>query len=115
MRTKLAHAKSVESSEHRPCRHHGHGRHCGHDRRHDHVKPRCCLAEVPCGKSAVIAGLECNEGFRGKMMAMGLIPGATATVVRGGGKQPMLLTLPHGRFVLDHDSARRIVVHGAVA
>jgi Fe2+ transport system protein FeoA len=51
-----------------------------------------------------------DESFRGRIMAMGIMPGASVSVVGGGAKQPLLIALPGSRCVLDWRSSKMIAV-----
>lgn len=74
-------------------------------------KAHTALSEVGSGSSATIESIDGDQGFRTKMLAMGLIPGTTVTVVQNGDNQPLLLALSGSRFALDHASSEKITVH----
>ncbi len=45
-------------------------------------------------------------------MAMGIVPGASISVLSGGAKQPLLVALTGCRFVIDRASAEMIAIGG---
>lgn len=71
------------------------------------------LAEAVAGDTVVVTGIFGDEAFRGRIMAMGLLPGVVLTVVGGGGRQPLLVALPGSRCVVDKHSAEMIAVRAA--
>jgi Fe2+ transport system protein FeoA len=108
--------------------HRGHGRHGAHDgngechgRRgkcaaHGHgaaVHAQRRLSEAGAGDTVTVIGLLGDEAFRGRIMAMGILPGVTLKVVGGGRRQPLLVALPGSRCVVDQRSSEMIAVRGA--
>jgi len=84
----------------------GHGcREEGHGRRR--------LCEAGAGDTVTVTGLLGDEAFRGRVMAMGILPGVTLKVVGGGRRQPLLVALPGSRCVVDQRSSEMIAVRGA--
>jgi Fe2+ transport system protein FeoA len=77
---------------------------------------RCCeecpLSEAAAGDVVKVTGIRGDEAFRGRVMAMGILPGVTLTVVKGGRRQPLLVALPGSRCVVDRHSSEMIAVRG---
>jgi Fe2+ transport system protein FeoA len=86
------------------CAAHGHGAAA-------HTQRRLC--EAGAGDTVTVTGLLGDEAFRGRIMAMGILPGTTLKVVGGGGRQPLLVALPGSRCVVDQRSSEMIAVRGA--
>jgi Fe2+ transport system protein FeoA len=84
----------------------GHG--CGEE---GHCRRRLC--EAGAGDTLTVTGLLGDEAFRGRVMAMGILPGVTLEVVGGGRPQPLLVALPGSRCVVDQHSSEMIEVRGA--
>ncbi|MBN1461867.1 MAG: ferrous iron transport protein A [Armatimonadetes bacterium] len=77
----------------------------GWKRRHGHCRgplaQGCRLTNVVPGAIVRVDYLHGDEDFRGKMMAMGIVPGASLSVLQGGAGRPLLVRLAGGRFFLD--------------
>jgi len=71
------------------------------------------LCEAGAGDTVTVTGLLGDEAFRGRIMAMGILPGVTLKVVGGGSRQPLLVALPGSRCVVDQRSSEMIAVRGA--
>jgi Fe2+ transport system protein FeoA len=76
-----------------------------------HGRRRLC--EASAGDTVTVTGLDGDEEFRGRIMAMGILPGVTLRVVGGGKRQPLLVALPGSRCVVDQHSSEKIAVRGA--
>jgi Fe2+ transport system protein FeoA len=81
----------------------GHGRGCCEE---------CPLSEAAAGDVVRVTGIRGDEAFRGRVLAMGILPGVTLTVVKGGRRQPLLVALPGSRCVVDRHSSEMIAVRG---
>lgn len=90
----------------------GHG-----DRGHGHKGPCHAhadrLAQVAPGTDVRVARVHGDDLFRGKMMAMGIVPGASLSVLQGGLGRPQLIALAGSRFVLDPRSSELVSVRVA--
>lgn len=71
------------------------------------------LSEALVGDTVIVTGILGDEAFRGRLMAMGILPGVTLGVVRGGRRQPLLVALPGSRCVVDACSSEMITVRRA--
>jgi Fe2+ transport system protein FeoA len=89
--------------------HKGGGR-CRAERAPGCVREESPLAEAVAGDVVTVTGILGDEAFRGRVMAMGILPGVTLTVVRGGRRQPLLVALPGSRCVVDERSSEMITV-----
>ena len=69
-----------------------------------------CLAQVPPGSVVQVDRVCGDEVFRGKMMAMGIVPGVSISVLRGGEGQPLLVALMGSRLILDCRSSESITI-----
>lgn len=70
------------------------------------------LSQAGAGSTVTVTDILGDEVFRGKMMAMGIVPGAAVSVVQGGARRPLLVALPGSRFLLDWKSSEMITVRG---
>jgi Fe2+ transport system protein FeoA len=68
------------------------------------------LSEARVGSRVVVTGVSGDESFRGRIMAMGIVPGARVSVAHGGARQPLVMALPGRRCVLDRRSTEMIEV-----
>lgn len=68
------------------------------------------LTDLRAGESAVITSLHGGEGFRGKMLSMGLLPGMEITIISGGHGQPFVLKVGGTRLMLGWGMAQKIAV-----
>ena len=68
------------------------------------------LSEAPRGERLLVAGLDGDQEFRCRMIALGLMPGAPLRIVEGGGGRPFLVDMAGGKFMLDSKSAAMIAV-----
>ena len=68
------------------------------------------LSEAPRETRLTLASLGGDPAFRGRMMAIGLYPGAALSVVAGGGGLPYVLELAGGKMLVDAKSASMISV-----
>lgn len=100
------------------CRHHrrgwghkGHGACAGGHRRAR--REECPLSEAIPGDIVKVIGIRGDEVFRGRIMAMGILPGVTLKVVGGGRGQPLVVALSGSRCVVDRRSSEMIAVRGA--
>lgn len=89
---------------------HPHGR----DGRHSHGCRSLArgdrLTQVAPGMAVLVEHVHGDEIFRGKMMAMGIVPGASLSVLQGGWGRPLLIALAGGRLLLDSRSSELITV-----
>ncbi len=91
---------------------HGHGPDAAHEHLADGAAAETSLAHVRVGSTVTVTGIAGDESFRGKIMGMGILPGVSVSVVRGGGRQPLVVALPGSKCVLDWRSSERIWVRG---
>jgi Fe2+ transport system protein FeoA len=77
------------------------------------VDAELTLSEARSGDAVTVSGILGDEAFRGRIMAMGILPGVALTVVSGGRRQPLLVALPGSRCVVDQRSAGSITVRAA--
>jgi Fe2+ transport system protein FeoA len=68
------------------------------------------LTQVALGAVVRVDSVHGDELFRGKMMAMGIVPGAAISVLQGGSGRPLLVSVGGGRFLLDPRSAQLVCV-----
>lgn len=68
------------------------------------------LAQVAPGTIVRVDRVHGDELLRGKMMAMGIVPGASLSVVQGGSGRPLLIALAGGRFLIDSRSSELVSV-----
>ena len=63
------------------------------------------------GDCGTVSRMDGGEEFRGKMLALGIIPGKTITVARGEKHQPYVLRVDESRVMIDWATLGRIYVH----
>lgn len=68
------------------------------------------LTEVHPGDDVEVVEVMGDEVFRGRLMALGILPGTRLSVVSGGPRGPLVLAMAGGKFVFDRNSARRVLV-----
>lgn len=68
------------------------------------------LSTLKSGEHGTVRRLEGGEEFRGKMLALGIIPGKTITVARGEKHQPYILRVDESRVMMDWRTLDRIYV-----
>lgn len=118
MASELVEANSIGNDEAEGhCRGHrwgwgrkGHGACGGGHGRERHGE--CPLSEATAGDTVKVTGIRGDEAFRGRVMAMGILPGITLKVLRGGCRQPLVVALPGSRCVVDRRSSEMIAVRG---
>lgn len=71
------------------------------------------LSTLKSGDCGIVQRLEGGEAFRGKMLALGIIPGKTITVARGEKCQPYILRIDDCRVMMDWRTLGRIYVQPA--
>ncbi len=71
------------------------------------------LSEVRSDLPVVVARLDGGEGFRSKVISMGLVPGKTVTVRSRGKRGPVVVQIDGSRVGLGRDVAERIMVKTA--
>jgi ferrous iron transport protein A len=71
------------------------------------------LSEVASGTPVVVARLDGGEGFRSKVISMGLVPGKTVTVRSSGRRGPLVVQIDGSRVGLGRDVAHRIMVRSS--
>ena len=68
------------------------------------------LALVPEGAKAVLSRIQGGQGLRGRLSAMGLIPGTEITVLRNGGHGPFVVAVNGTRICIGRGIAMKIEV-----
>ena len=68
------------------------------------------LAGVKPGKRVFIIGLAAGEGLRGRLAAMGLVPGTQVEVITNSAQGPFIISVKGSRIVLGHGMAQKIMV-----
>ena len=71
------------------------------------------LTSFPAGAKVRIVGLDGGKGFRSRMLQLGILPGETVTIVRGGGMMPLVLEVKGSKVMLGRGAAAKIL--GAAA
>lgn len=68
------------------------------------------LAMIPEGAKAILRRIQGGRGLRGRLSAMGLVPGTEVTVLRNGGRGPFVVAVNDARICLGRGMAMRIEV-----
>lgn len=70
------------------------------------------LADVRSGSEADVVRFDGGEGFRSKVIAMGIIPGKRIRVQSYSARGPVVVVIDGSRVALGRELARRIIVRG---
>jgi Fe2+ transport system protein FeoA len=68
------------------------------------------LAMIREGTRAVLRTIGGGRGLRGRLAALGLIPGAEVTVLRNGGRGPFVVAVNNARICIGRGMAMKIEV-----
>jgi Fe2+ transport system protein FeoA len=68
------------------------------------------LSQVNEGTRAVLKSIDGGRQLRGRLAALGLLPGAELEVVQNSGRGPFVLAVRGSRIVLGRGMASRILV-----
>jgi Fe2+ transport system protein FeoA len=68
------------------------------------------LALVESGRRVHIVGLDAGEGLRGRLAAMGLVPGVQVEVIMNSAGGPFIVSVKGSRIILGHGMAQKIMV-----
>jgi Fe2+ transport system protein FeoA len=71
---------------------------------------KSCLSDLRPGQNGIVSGLAGGEEFNNRMMALGILPGQTVTVVGGAKHQPYILRFGQNRIMVDWQSLNQIYV-----
>ena len=71
------------------------------------------LSDVVSGARVVVVRLDGGEGFRGKVIAMGIIPGKELTVQSYSRRGPLVVQIDGSRVALGRELAGRVLVRRA--
>ncbi len=73
------------------------------------------LSQAAQGSTVTVETVLGDDAFRGRMLAIGIVPGAPIQVMEGGPRRPFLLAVSGGRFMLDWRSTQMIIVRTGYA
>lgn len=68
------------------------------------------LAGLRSGDSGVVLGFAGKEELSGRMMALGIVPGKTVTVINGAKRQPFILRIDESRMMVDWQTLNQIII-----
>ncbi|MDD5718221.1 MAG: FeoA family protein [Candidatus Krumholzibacteria bacterium] len=68
------------------------------------------LALIREGTKAILRSIQGGRGLRGRLAAMGLVPGAEITVLRNGGGGPFVVAVKDNRICIGRGMAMKIEV-----
>jgi len=68
------------------------------------------LSEVAPGRSVSLVSIEGGRNMRAKLCHMGLVPGASFTVIKGHGGGPVILKVKETRLAIGQGMAQRMMV-----
>jgi len=68
------------------------------------------LSRVDAGKKVIIQDINGGRGLKSKLYSMGLIPGATLTVLRGNCAGPTMIAVKDSRLAIGSGMAKKIIV-----
>jgi Fe2+ transport system protein FeoA len=68
------------------------------------------LTVLRTGETGLVIGFNGEAEFSARMMALGIIPGQTVTVVNGGRGQPYLIRVAASRVMLDRQTLNCIYI-----
>jgi ferrous iron transport protein A len=68
------------------------------------------LSELPCGDRGLVASLPQGRGLAGRLIALGLVPGAEVQVLQNRGQGPLIVEVHGARLALGRGQARQVAV-----
>jgi len=68
------------------------------------------LAMIREGTKAILRSIHGGRGLRGRLAALGLVPGAEVTVLRNGGRGPFVVAVNNARICIGRGMAMKIEV-----
>ena len=68
------------------------------------------LAMISEGSKTVLRSIQGGRGLRGRLAALGLIPGTEITVLRNGGGGPFVVAVNNSRICIGRGMAMKIEV-----
>jgi Fe2+ transport system protein FeoA len=68
------------------------------------------LSGLRSGDSGVVLGFAGKKELYGRMMALGIIPGKTVTVINGAKRQPFILRIDESRMMVDWQTLNQIII-----
>lgn len=68
------------------------------------------LTIVQSGKRVYVVGMTGGGGLRGRLAAMGLVPGTQIEVIRNLSPGPVIINVRGSRIMLGHGMAQKIMV-----
>jgi Fe2+ transport system protein FeoA len=68
------------------------------------------LALIREGTKTILRSIQGGRGLRGRLAAMGLVPGAEITVLRNGGGGPFVVAVNDNRICIGRGMAMKIEV-----
>ncbi|HBA82799.1 MAG TPA: hypothetical protein DCZ95_01775 [Verrucomicrobia bacterium] len=71
---------------------------------------RLPLASVDNGRTVKLAAILGGHGFRTRLAALGLVPGANVRVIRNGTRGPFIVAVKECRIVLGRGAAHKLEV-----
>jgi ferrous iron transport protein A len=74
---------------------------------------RLLLAAVEPGRTVRLASIRGGHGFRARLAALGLVPGAQVRVIQNGTRGPFIVAVKESRIVLGRGAAHKVEVEGS--
>jgi Fe2+ transport system protein FeoA len=68
------------------------------------------LSAVETGKKAYIVAVDSGQGLKGRLAAMGLVPGVPVDVILNSPRGPFILAIKGSRVMLGRGMAAKIIV-----
>jgi len=68
------------------------------------------LTIVQAGRRVRLVAVDAGHGLRGRLAAMGIVPGVEIEVLRNSGHGPFLIAVKGSRIMLGRGMAQKIVV-----
>lgn len=68
------------------------------------------LSDIPTGTTVTVVSLDGGEGFRDKVLSMGVLPGKSLNVQTYSKKGPLIVRMEGSRIAIGRELAARILV-----
>lgn len=72
--------------------------------------PATALTSIRPGQRVSIAGVSAGRNVQGRLLSMGLVPGAQVSVITNTGQGPLLIALGDSRLTIGRGLAGKILV-----
>jgi len=68
------------------------------------------LTIVPAGRRVRLVAVDAGQGLKGRLAAMGLVPGVEIEMLRNSPQGPFLIAVKGSRIILGRGMAQKIII-----